>query len=55
MRILDAHARKRRSEKWVEGLRKDNFQNDKGDAQVQILEQLEKERARRTKERKGKI
>lgn len=55
VRILDAHARKRRSEKWVEGLRKDNFQNDKGDAQVQILEQLEKERARRTKERKGKI
>jgi len=54
VRILDEPSRKRRNEKWVELLTKDNFQNDKGDAQIQILEQLEKERARRLKERKGR-
>jgi len=53
VRILDDAARKKRREKWVEALHKDNFQNDKGDAQVQILEQVEKERVRRSKERKG--
>jgi len=52
VRILDDAARKKRREKWVEALHKDNFQNDKGDAQVQILEQVEKERVRRSKERK---
>ena len=53
VRILDSVARKKRNDKWIEGLNRDNFQNDQGDAKIQILDQLEKERARRNKLRKG--
>ena len=55
VRILDSIARKKRNDKWIEGLSRDNFQNDQGDAKIQILEQLEKERARRNKVRKGSL
>ena len=55
VRILDSIARKKRNDKWIEGLSRDNFQNDQGDAKIQILEQLEKERARRNKVRKGSV
>ena len=53
VRILDSVARKKRNDKWIEGLNRDNFQNDQGDAKIQILDQLEKERVRRNKLRKG--
>lgn len=53
VRILDSVARKKRNDKWIEGLNRDNFQNDQGDAKIQILDQLEKERTRRNKLRKG--
>ena len=53
VRILDPFARQKRTDKFIESLDRDNFQNDKEDVLVQMYEELEKERAIRASERKG--
>ena len=54
VRILDDFARQKRTDKFVESLDRDNFQGDREDVLAQIYEQLDKERAMRAAERKGR-
>ena len=54
VRILDDFARQKRTDKFVESLDRDNFQGDREDVLAQMYEQLDKERAMRAAERKGR-
>ena len=54
VRILDQFARQKRADKFIENLDRDNFHSDKEDVLVQMFEDLEKERALRAAERKGR-
>jgi len=54
IRILDCLARKKRNERWVNSLNKDNHTSDKNDTLEKMFEILEKEREKRIKIRKEK-
>merc|ERR1712062_752416 len=54
VRILDSLSRKKRNERWVSSLHKDNHASEKGETLEKMFEMLEKEREKRIKVRKDK-